>query len=183
MKNQKIHTSCSKFLSLVLRHKPDTIGLRLSQDGWVSTDELLAQMNAHGKEIDLALLTEIVDTNSKKRFSFNSDKSMIRANQGHSLEVNLGYTPVQPPSLLYHGTAQKNMESILASGLKKRNRHHVHLSKDSTTARTVGSRHGKPVILVIDTAKMHEDGHHFFVSENGVWLTDHVPAKYFSVEE
>ncbi len=181
--NQKIITKLSKFLSLVLRHKPEEIGIKLSKSGWTDTSTLIENMNEAGKLIDLETLRLIVDTNTKKRFSFNEDHSQIRANQGHSVELDLGYRPKTPPKFLYHGTAQKNIISIFKSGIQKRERHHVHLSADIDTALRVGQRHGKPVLLKVMTGNMHENGHLFFMSDNGVWLTEEVPVKYFTTEE
>jgi len=178
MLSDKETTALSKFLSLVLRHKPQTINLTLDDNGWTSTEELLEKMNNTGKTIDIDKLKYIVDTNAKKRFAFNNDFSSIRASQGHSVSVELGYTPQEPPSILYHGTAEKNIASILSSGLVKGNRHHVHLSSNTNTAITVGSRHGKPVLLEVAAGQMHYDGHHLYVSGNGVWLTEHVPSQY-----
>jgi len=178
MNNEKSLTKLSKFLSLVLRHKPETIDITLSDQGWVDTNTLIEKMNACGKQIDLETLTTVVNTNNKKRFAFNEDKSQIRANQGHSLKVDLGYVEKSPPDILYHGTAHKNIESIFKTGLEKRNRHQVHLSKDRDTAFNVGQRHGKPIILKVMAKEMHQNGFKFFESENKVWLTDSVPVKY-----
>ena len=161
----------SKFLSLVLRHKPEKIGLELDQQDWAKTQELLDKI----PHLTLKLLQEVVETNNKKRFAFNEDGSKIRASQGHSIAVDLGYPPSEPPALLYHGTV---VTSIQEKGLLKRNRHHLHLSKDLDTATNVGQRHGKVVILTVDSGKMYRDGYNFFISENGVWLTDHVPVDY-----
>ena len=164
----------SKFLSLVLRHKPEKIGLELDQQGWAKTQELLDKI----PHLTLKLLQEVVETNNKKRFAFNEDGSKIRASQGHSITVDLGYPPSEPPALLYHGTATRFVTSIQEKGLLKRNRQHLHLSKDLDTATNVGQRHGKVVILTVDSGKMYKDGYNFFISENGVWLTDHVPVDY-----
>lgn len=183
MINERLHTKLSKFLSLVLRHKPEIIGISLSEQGWVDTEALIQKMNEYGKQIDLETLSSIVDTNNKKRFGFNDDKSKIRANQGHSLDINLGYVPKIPPDILYHGTARKNIKSIFKIGLKKRNRHQVHLSKDIETAFKVGQRHGKPVVLKILAKEMHQGGFKFFESENKVWLTDNVPIEYLTKNE
>ena len=183
MINKKAHTKLSKFLSLVLRHKPETIGITLSDKGWTNTHTLIEKMNAYGKEIDFETLSIIVDTNNKKRFGFNEDMSKIRANQGHSIAVDLGYVQKTPPEILYHGTAHKNVDSIFNSGLEKRNRHHVHLSRDIDTAVNVGQRHGKPVVLQVLAGEMHKDGFQFFESENSVWLTDSVPTKYLTTEQ
>lgn len=178
MIDKKQHTKLSKFLSLILRHKPETIGLQLSEEGWANVDILIEKMNAHGKQIDFETLNIVVDTNPKKRFAFNDDRSKIRANQGHSLDIDLGYTEKMPPEILFHGTAQKNINGIFKNGLEKRNRHHVHLSKDREIAIKVGQRHGKPMVLKIRSKEMEKDGFKFYESENKVWLTDHVPVQY-----
>jgi len=168
----------SKFISLVLRHKPQSIGLVLDEGGWASVDALLAGMRAKGLSVDRETLERVVAENDKQRFAFNADHSKIRANQGHSIAVDLGLQPRTPPDLLYHGTAVKNLSSILAQGLIKGNRQAVHLSIDIDTAVKVGSRHGKPVVLVIEAARMSADGFVFTCSENGVWMVDHVPPEY-----
>ncbi len=149
MIDKKIYVKHSKFLSLVLRHKPEEIEIKLDVNGWVNVETLIAKMNAHGKQMDIKTLEHIVETNNKKRFSFNTDKSLIRANQGHSIVVDLAYKPTKPPKTLFHGTGIKNVDSIYETGIKKKNRHHVHLSKDIETALAVGQRHGKPVIFEI----------------------------------
>lgn len=172
----------SKFLSLILRHKPETIDLHLDDSGWAVTSELIEKMNASGRAISTEDLEQVVRNSDKKRFAFSDDRSHIRANQGHSIPVELQLSPVQPPNTLFHGTATKNLDSIRSKGLLKQERHHVHLSQDHDTAKKVGTRYGKPVVLHINTEKMFNDGHHFFVSENGVWLTDHVPASYIKFE-
>lgn len=168
----------SKFLSLVLRHKPETIGINLDEQGWASTRTLLTK--AHYKNLSLSMeqLKEVVETNDKKRFSFSEDYSKIRANQGHSLQVDLGLLPQEPPEILYHGTAVRNLPFIMKEGIQKRNRQHVHLSPDVPTAEKVGSRHGQPVVLQIRAAEMSRAGKKFFLSENGVWLTDEVTPDY-----
>ena len=178
MKTEKEINNLSKFLSLILRHKPETIGIALEENGWVNTDLLLAKSNQHNHTIDLETLKVIVETNNKKRFSFSANFEKIRANQGHSLDIELGYLPTKPPAILYHGTAETNVNSILLHGLQKRNRHHVHLSQSIDTAINVGKRHGKPFIFEILSEKMYNDKFEFFVSENGVWLTENVPAEY-----
>lgn len=172
------NTQLSKFLSLVLRHKPETIGLALDENGWADVSELLEKFNSSGTAITFDELKVIVDENTKKRFAFNDDFSKIRANQGHSIEVDLKLQAQTPPAILYHGTAVQNLESIKEKGLLKGERQHVHLSDNIATATQVGSRHGKPVVLEIDTAAMLADGHVFYLAENNVWLTDFVPAKY-----
>lgn len=170
----------SKFLTLVLRHQPGAAGVILDENGWTEVDILLSKMKERGWEIDLSLLEHVVDTNSKKRFAFNEDKTKIRASQGHSIDIELGYSPQEPPAILYHGTAEKNLASILQEGLQKRSRQHVHLSQDIETAIKVGARHGKPVVLVVEAGKMFKEGFVFYISENGVWLTDHVPPIFIN---
>lgn len=168
----------SKFLSYVLRHHPELIDLNLDENGWANVDELITKLTNDSQKFTFEELDEIVQTNDKKRFIFNEDKTRIRANQGHSIDINLALIPQQPPEFLYHGTAQSNIESILENGIEKRNRQHVHLSQDKETATKVGMRHGKPIILVINTKEMSEDGIEFYLSENDVWLTDFVESKY-----
>lgn len=168
----------SKFLSLILRHKPETIGLSLDDSGWVEIDILLEALARHKRPLSRDTLMEIVRTNDKKRFAISVDGRRIRASQGHSLDIVLGYRPCVPPDVLYHGTASRFQKSIEDQGLLKKDRHHVHMTASLDTARAVGSRHGKPVILTIDAEAMHRDGYEFFLSDNGVWLTDHVPVSY-----
>jgi putative RNA 2'-phosphotransferase len=168
----------SKLLSLVLRHQPEAIGISLNENGWADVPELIKKINATGNTIDFALLQTVVDTNDKKRFIFNEDKTMIRANQGHSIEVELDLKEVAPPDFLYHGTVLKFLEAIKKDGLKKMSRQHVHLSKEAQTATIVASRRGAPVILTVNAMVMHTEGFKFYLSENGVWLTNEVPAKY-----
>jgi len=172
----------SKFLSKVLRHHPESIGIRLDANGWVNVEVLLEACRKHGVPLDRETLERIVRTNDKKRFSFSEDGQRIRANQGHSVSVDLNLEPVEPPAKLYHGTARHFLPSILRSGLLKGARHHVHLSGDPDTARKVGKRHGEPVILYVLAGKMHQDGYCFYRSANGVWLTDHVPVRYLRQE-
>lgn len=171
-------TNISKFLSLVLRHQPQVIGITLDEQGWVSVDELLKQANTHGHNISFELLNNVVETNTKKRFAFDESKQKIRASQGHSVDVDLGYQAQMPPEVLYHGTGEKSVTSIKQTGLEKRSRQHVHLSKDIETAIQVGGRHGKPAVFKVLAAQMHKNGHVFYLSENKVWLTDAVPAEY-----
>ena len=179
--NEQRKKKISKFLSLVLRHKPEIINLNLDENGWTSVDELITKSKRDSYEgFTFEELEEMVETNDKKRFIFNEDKTRIRANQGHSIDIDLALKPQRPPEFLYHGTAQKNVDSILENGIEKRNRQHVHLSLDKETATKVGMRHGKPIILIINSGKMFEEGVLFYLSENGVWLTDFVDAKYIS---
>ncbi|MBD2358060.1 RNA 2'-phosphotransferase [Tolypothrix sp. FACHB-123] len=168
----------SKYLSKHLRHQPDSIGIKLAAGGWVEVQELLAACAKHQFPFTLEELQEVVVTNDKKRFSFDSTGTLIRANQGHSVEVDLQFQPVIPPQVLYHGTGHKSVESILQTGISKMSRHHVHLSIDIATAQTVGARHGKPVVLAVDTASMYRAGYQFYCSDNGVWLVDNVPPEY-----
>lgn len=179
--DEKRKTQISKFLSLVLRHKPETIGLTLEDGGWISVESLLEACNAHGKKFTLAELRETVETNDKKRFTFDETGKRIRANQGHSIETKIEFEEKLPPAVLYHGTAERNLRAILENGLKKMARHHVHLSTDTETARKVGTRYGKPVILKVDAEKMSEKGIKFYVSANGVWLTDAVPPEFLKI--
>jgi len=171
----------SKLMSLVLRHEPEYIGLSLDAEGWTTTDDLIDKMNKKGIHVDFEMIQKVVETNDKKRFAFNEDKTKIRANQGHSIEVELNLQQMLPPEILYHGTAHKYLEVILKEGLKKQQRHHVHLSAEKATALSVGSRHGKPIILEINTLEMLRDGHVFYISDNDVWLVDHVPPRYLII--
>lgn len=174
----KSEINISKFLSLVLRHKPETIGIQLDPNGWVEVNELIEKANNYGIKFDREALNHIVATNSKKRFAFNDTFDKIRASQGHSIEIELGYISQKPPEFLFHGTAEKYVQSILDTGLEKRNRQHVHLSIDLETANKVGQRHGKPFIFKVLAEQMYNDNFQFYISDNGVWLTDNVPAKY-----
>jgi putative RNA 2'-phosphotransferase len=171
-------TKTSKFLSLVLRHDPEKIGLELDSAGWAPVDELLSRCCAHGVIITVEELRSVVANNDKKRFSFSEDGLLIRANQGHSIDVELGYQPVPPPEILYHGTSERFLPSIREQGLIKGRRHHVHLSAQIETAKKVGARHGKPVVLRVEAGRMQEDGSLFYLSANQVWLTEHVPVSY-----
>jgi putative RNA 2'-phosphotransferase len=180
--NEKDKIRQGKFLSLILRHEPSKIGLNLDAEGWADVAVLLQQLAKHRHALSLAELEEIVATNDKQRYSFNADKSKIRANQGHSLKtIDLALQAQIPPAVLYHGTASRFMQSIQSEGLQKRSRQHVHLSADTQTARKVGARHGTPVILQLDAQQMHADGFVFYCAENGVWLTEHVPVRYLQV--
>ncbi|HYG50873.1 MAG TPA: RNA 2'-phosphotransferase [Flavobacteriales bacterium] len=174
----KNEINISKFLSLVLRHKPETIGIHLDQNGWTNVDELISKANNYGIKFDRETLNHIVETNSKKRFAFNETLDKIRASQGHSVEIELGYTNQKPPEILYHGTGEKLVQSILETGLEKRSRQHVHLSSTIETALKVGQRHGKPFVFKVLAEQMYTDNFQFFISDNGVWLTDNVPTKY-----
>lgn len=178
MISEKQLTHISKFLSLVLRHQPETISIQLDQNGWTDVNELIEKATNYGVKFDKETLKHIVATNSKKRFAFNDTLDKIRASQGHSIEIELGYTNQKPPTILFHGTADKFVQSILDTGLEKRNRQHVHLSSDLETALKVGQRHGKPFIFKVLAEQMYNDNFQFYISDNGVWLTDNVPTKY-----
>src|SRR5262245_33471675 len=168
----------SKFLSLVLRHRPEKIGLKLSQSGWASVEELIKASRQRGIEFTLEELQNVIASNDKKRFSLSEDGLSIRANQGHSIEVELGYAPTAPPDVLYHGTAERFLTSIKKQGLIKGKRHHVHLSADVGTAANVGRRHGKPGVLKVEAGKMRQDCFVFYLTANKVWLAEHVPIQY-----
>jgi putative RNA 2'-phosphotransferase len=165
----------SKFLSKVLRHAPGSVGLRLDEAGWAEVEELLAAAARAGVALDRPTLERVVGENDKQRFAFSADGRRIRASQGHSVEVELGLEPREPPETLYHGTAEHNLESIRREGLRPGRRTHVHLSADPDTAVAVGRRHGRPVVLRVAAGRMHRAGHAFYRSDNGVWLTGAVP--------
>lgn len=171
----------SKYLSRHLRHQPEALGLTLEPGGWVAVDVLLATANSRGVALTRADLAEIVAGNDKQRFAFDETGQRIRANQGHSVPIDLQLASVSPADVLYHGTAQANVGVILREGLRKMRRHHVHLSGDVATAVKVGMRHGAPAVLMVDAAGMARDGHQFYRSENGVWLTESVPPQYLRV--
>lgn len=168
-------------MSYVLRHNPAEIGLELDENGWVSIKQVIDNANARGKKFTRDLIEHVVATNDKKRFSISDDGLLIRANQGHSIHVDLALKTLIPPAVLLHGTAEKHLGLIMAEGLKKMDRHHVHLSENSKTASAVGRRYGKLVLLKIDARKMHEDGFIFYKSDNDVWLVDCVPIEYLVV--
>jgi putative RNA 2'-phosphotransferase len=178
MISEKENTRVSKFLSLVLRHQPETIGIELDENGWTDVQVLIDKLNQRDFSIDLAILKHVVSTNAKSRFAFNDRFDKIRASQGHSVEIQLGYVPQKPPAILYHGTGEKSVEAIRQSGLLKMERHQVHLSADRETAIKVGQRHGKPFVFEIRAEEMFREKFDFFLSDNGVWLTDHVPARF-----
>jgi len=169
----------SKFLSLLLIHQPQTIGLKLDANGWADIDEIIAK--SRNIRLSRILIDEVVAENDKQRFIIKNNK--IRANQGHSISVDLEFKAVTPPNMLYHGTASHFLESIMKTGLSKQKRQHVHLSKELATAIAVGKRHGKVVLLQIDSKKMFDNGYAFYLSENGVWLTDVVPIEYICISK
>lgn len=177
MNDQQI-IKISKFLSLVLRHEPQSIGIELDENGWTGVLTLISKVGRKFPMFNMEMLEEVVAKNNKQRFAFNEDKTRIRANQGHSVKVDLDYDPVEPPEFLYHGTVAGFLRDIEKAGLKKMSRHHVHMSKDLETAIVVGTRRGKAVILKIRAGDMHRDGHKLYVTPNGVWLADEVPPRY-----
>lgn len=170
----------SKYLSKHLRHQPQRLGLTLMAGGWVSVDALLAACAAHGIAISRAELEDVVARNDKQRFAFDATGTLIRANQGHSVPVDLQLAPATPPDVLYHGTGERAVDAIERVGLLKMRRHHVHLSPDHATALKVGARHGRPVVFVVNAAAMHQAGHLFYRAANGVWLVAHVPTAYLT---
>lgn len=173
----------SKFLSLILRHQPELIGIRLDENGWTNVKELIQKSKRKMPGLTKAVLEEVVANNDKQRFAFNEDYTEIRANQGHSVTVNLEYQPVEPPRFLYHGTVAQFMPAIREKGLQKMNRHHVHISQDRETAIKVGSRRGKPIILTVRSGDMYKNGVEFYQSDNGVWLTDKVAPEYIDFKD
>jgi putative RNA 2'-phosphotransferase len=182
MKSDKTFQTTRKFLSLVLRHRPEVIGMQLDDEGWLEIDELVVNANHRGHALTLELVHEIVATSDKKRFALSDDGLRIRASQGHSITgVDLKLESQTPPDTLYHGTVAALIESIRVQGLQKRSRNHVHLSADAATAHKVGSRRGKPIILQVAAATIHQDDHHLYRSANGVWLVDAVPAEYLRI--
>ena len=175
MKNLK---SISKFLSLILRHEPERVALSLDEAGWVEVKTLIEAVNKAGKRLDEALLSEVVETNDKQRFTYSDDGLKIRANQGHSISADLKLEPQDPPDFLYHGTATRFVDSIKENGIERRSRQHVHLSADKETATRVGQRHGKVIILTVRSQAMAAAGYKFYLSKNNVWLTDEIPVEY-----
>ncbi len=177
MKSNANLTSLSRFISLVLRHKPEAVGITLDEHGWADVNELIAGVS-RTQPLDMETLEEIVRTDEKQRYSFSGDKTLIRANQGHSIPVDVELPQSEPPELLYHGTAERFTAAIEAEGLRPMSRLYVHLSKDAETARKVGSRHGKPVIYEVLAGEMSRRGFEFWLSVNGVWLTRAVPPEF-----
>lgn len=171
----------SKYMSLILRHKPEVIGISLDEHGWANVDELISGI-AKSNEFNREMLEKIVRTDEKQRYSFNEDKTLIRANQGHSIDVDVELEEKEPPEILWHGTGEKYVSSIDDQGLIAKSRLYVHLSKDEKTAITVGKRHGSPVLYKVLSREMYVDGYSFFLSVNGVWLTKEVPVAYLRKE-
>lgn len=177
--NKKQLDEISKFLSYILRHEPQSIGLQLDTEGWVKIDCLIAGAAKEERILDRELILSIVSSSDKNRFSITNDAQYIRAVQGHSTKsVDLQHIEKDPPKFLYHGTATRFLESIRQQGLIAGRRHHVHLSQDRTTAVAVGQRYGKPEVLKVEALRMHQQGFKLFQAENDVWLTNHVP-NYF----
>jgi len=181
--DEQRRTKISRYLSKHLRHQPERLGLELEPGGWVRVSDLLASCRRNGVAFSEDDLREMVALNNKQRFAFDESGQRIRANQGHSVEVDLGLEPLEPPAELYHGTAEHNLAAIERDGLQKMRRHHVHLSADIPTALAVGKRHGRPAVLVVAAGQMLADGFTFFCSANGVWLVDEVPARYLRRSE
>ncbi len=179
--DKNTETKLSKYISLLLRHKPETIGLNLDENGWANSDEMIEKSAKNGINFSKEDLVLIVKNCKKQRFTFNQDETKIRANQGHSIPVNLELKDLKPPDTLYHGTAEQNLESIFKNGIDKRKRNHVHLSNNIETATKVGLRHGKVIVLKINTKQMFCDGCHFYLSKNNVWLCDFIDVKYISI--
>lgn len=165
-------------MSLILRHKPEVIGISLDKHGWAVVDDLINGIAKNNEGFNMAILKEIVETDNKQRYSFNDDKTLIRANQGHSIPVDVELEEKEPPKFLYHGTGEKYVSSILEQGLIPKSRLYVHLSKDIETAKNVGRRHGKEVVYKIEAHEMYQDGYKFYLSVNGVWLAKGVPLQY-----
>ncbi|MFA1719042.1 RNA 2'-phosphotransferase [Clostridioides difficile] len=173
----------SIFISLILRHKPETIGIKLDDYGYADVNELIEKINNTGRNINIEILEQIVKEDNKQRYSFNDDRSKIRANQGHSINVNVELRELEPPKYLYHGTATRFLDNIKNEGIIKQSRLYIHLSRDIDIAVKVGKRHGTPVILKINTGKMYENGYKFYLSENNVWLCEYIPFKYVEIFE
>lgn len=174
-------TNLSRYMSLILRHKPEVIEITLDEHGWASVNDLICGVEKNNPGFNMDILEQIVRTDSKQRYSFNDDKSLIRANQGHSINVDMELKEKEPPEYLYHGTGEKYVESINQDGLIPKSRLYVHLSKDIKTAENVGKRHGKEVVYRINSGQMYRDGYKFYLSKNGVWLTKEVPVKYLEI--
>lgn len=175
-------TGLSRFLSLILRHQPEVIGLSLDEHGWASVPELIEGIS-QTRDFDQTMLEEIVRTDAKQRYAFNEDKTLIRANQGHSILVDVELEQKEPPNILYHGTGEKYSGSIDQQGLLPKSRIYVHLSNNEKTAIQVGQRHGRPILYKVLSGQMHKDGYVFYLSKNGVWLTKAVPAAYLEKQE
>ena len=176
-----ILTNLSRYMSLILRHKPEVIGITLDEHGWASVNDLICGIEKNNPGFNMDILEQIVRIDSKQRYSFNDDKSLIRANQGHSVNVDVELKEKEPPEYLYHGTGEKYVKSINQDGLIPKSRLYVHLSKDIKTAENVGKRHGKEIIYRINSGRMYRNGYKFYLSENGIWLTKEAPVKYLEM--
>jgi putative RNA 2'-phosphotransferase len=177
---EKLKVKLSKFISLILRHNPQKIGVKMDAEGWVNVDELLAGLKKQGAPIDMPMLKDIVESNNKKRFVFSEDGTRIRANQGHTLPVTLNYKPAMPPPVLYHGTAARFVQQIIEEGLHKGKRFYVHMAADPETAKVAARRWGSPLLLKIAALEMHTQGFEFYSPTEGLWLTNEVPARFIS---
>ena len=173
-------TNVSRFISLILRHKPETINITLDKNGWANVQELIQGIQKHYPNFNFDVLKQIVNTDDKQRYSFNEDSTKIRANQGHSVPVDVELKEYEPPDFLFHGTGAKYTSSIEQQGLIPKSRLYVHLSEDVTTAIKVGQRHGIPIVYMVDAKRMFKDGYKFYLSNNNVWLTKEVPIEYLS---
>ncbi|WP_107571906.1 RNA 2'-phosphotransferase [Clostridioides difficile] len=171
----------SIFISLILRHKPETIGIKLDEYGYADVNKLIEKINNTGRNINIEILEQIVKEDNKQRYSFNKDRSNIRANQGHSINVNVELRELEPPRFLYHGTATRFLDNIKKEGIISKSRLYVHLSNDIDTAVHVGKRHGISIVLKINTGKMYENGYKFYLSENNIWLCEYIPFKYVKI--
>ncbi|WP_413927491.1 RNA 2'-phosphotransferase [Clostridioides sp. ES-S-0108-01] len=183
VKSMSKKDNLSVFISLILRHKPETIGIKLDNYGYADVNELIGNINSTGRNINMEILEQIVKEDDKQRYSFNDDRSKIRANQGHSINVDVELKELEPPKYLYHGTATRFLDNIKNEGIIKQNRLYVHLSNDIDTAAKVGKRHGVPVVLKINTGKMYENGYKFYLSENNIWLCEYIPFEYVEIFE
>lgn len=172
------HDKLSVFISLILRHKPEVVGVHIDEQGYANVEELIQGVRKSGRALDFHMLEELVIGDKKRRYSFNATKTWIRANQGHSIAVKVPLAELEPPEFLFHGTATSSVESILRDGIQRMSRVYVHLSDNVETARQVGKRHGEPVVLRVTANQMHRDGYRFYLSENGVWQVDFVPKHY-----
>lgn len=177
----KLLVKKSKFLAMVLRHAPELIELKLDENGWADIRELVSKANSYGMSLKKSDIEIIVAENDKKRFTISDNGDKIRAAQGHSIDIEVAYDKTKPPDFLFHGTATKSLDNIMRDGLKSMDRNHVHLSVDVETAFNVGSRHGKPIILKIDAETAYHDGVNFYLSDNGVWLTEFIDVKYITI--
>ncbi|EMQ1359338.1 RNA 2'-phosphotransferase [Clostridioides difficile] len=171
----------SIFISLILRHKPETIGIKLDDYGYADVNELIEKINNTGRNINIEILEQIVKEDNKQRYSFNEDRSKIRANQGYSINVNVELRELEPPRFLYHGTATRFLDNIKKEGIISKSRLYIHLSNDIDTAVQVGKRHGIPIVLKINAGKMYENDYKFYLSENNIWLCEYIPFKYVEI--